>query len=173
MIMIISEFLGTLGASIIRAVTGALYTDEQIKSITKGAVGKYLKEFFPPSQDELNAQNRVAYARDHIEAASAIIRDMQEDLESQESQLNSLLDSINEKKKLADRYQTLAETNREAFNAFRIEMEEALKRELIEQENKGKRMRQITSILMWLITLFSGAALGHYFEDLIDFFNLV
>lgn len=156
-----------LVAVLMRAITGALYTDDQIKSITKGATGKYLKEFFPSTKDELDAQNRVDAARNHIESASIIIRDMQEDLEAQDKKLNSLLDTIKEKKKLADRYQTLADTNKEAFEAFRTEMEEALRKELVEQANEGKRVRQVASAVFWLITLVVGAGLGAYFKDIV------
>ncbi len=156
-----------LVAVLMRALTGALYTDEQIKSITKGATGKYLKEFFPPTKDKIDAQNRVDAARNHIESASTIIRDMQDDLEAQDKQLNNLIDTIKEKKKLADRYQTLADTNKEAFDAFRTEMEEALRKELVEQANVGRRLRQAASAIIWLITLVAGAALGTYFKEIV------
>ncbi|EID4382706.1 hypothetical protein K6U66_11765 [Vibrio alginolyticus] len=158
---------GALITQLARALTGALYTDEEIKIITSGATGKYLKEFFPETQDEQNAHNRISVARKHIESAGIIIRDMQDDLEAQDRQLNELLTTIDEKKKLADRYQTLAETNKEAFEAFRQEMEEALRNELVEQANKGKRLRQLASGIIWLVTLIAGAALGSYFKEII------
>lgn len=154
-----------------RTLTGALYSDEEIKRITSGATGKYLKEFFPATKDEQDAQKRITSARDNIEAAGTIIRDMQEDLEAQDRQLNELLTTIDEKKKLADRYQTLAETNKEAFEAFRIEMEDALRKELTEQANNGKRLRQVASGIIWLVTLIVGAALGTYFKDIITWFS--
>ncbi len=156
-----------LAAVLTRAITGSLYTDDQIKSITKGATGKYLKEFFPETKDELDSKNRVDSARNHIEAASTIIRDMQEDLEAQDKQLSTLLETITEKKKLADRYQTLADTNQEAFNAFRLEMEEALRKELVEQTNTGKRIRQLATGIIWLVTLIAGAALSTYFKEVL------
>lgn len=161
-----------LAAVLTRAVTGALYTDEQIKSITKGATGKYLKEFFPVTKDEQDTQNRVDSARNHIEAASTIIRDMQEDLEVQDKQLSTLLETITEKKKLADRYQTLADTNKEAFDAFRLEMEEALRRELIEQTNTGKQLRQVATGIIWLLTLIAGAALSTYFKEILSWLGI-
>ncbi|ABV67180.1 hypothetical protein Abu_0920 [Aliarcobacter butzleri RM4018] len=163
------DLFSSIVLEIVRSINGKLYTDEEIKNITKGATGKYLKEFFPSSQDELAAKNRVEAAKKHIEAASNIIRDIQDDLYSQDKQLNDLIDTISEKKKLADRYQTLANTNKEAFEAFKVEMEEALKHELIEQENKGKRLRQLVSLGTWLVTLILGAALGTYFKDIIEF----
>lgn len=156
-----------LVAVLTRAITGSLYTDDQIKSITKGATGKYLKEFFPEAKDELDSKKRADSARNHIEAASTIIRDMQEDLEAQDRQLSTLLETVTEKKKLADRYQTLADTNKEAFNAFRLEMEEALRKELVEQTNSGKRLRQIATGTIWLLTLIAGAALSTYFKQIL------
>ncbi|MBD5770193.1 hypothetical protein [Marinomonas colpomeniae] len=162
---------GALITQLARSLTGALYTDEDIKRITSGATGKYLKEFFPATQDEQDAHNRISSARNHIEAAGTIIRDMQDDLEAQDRQLNELLNTIDEKKKLADRYQALAETNKEAFEAFRQEMEEALRRELTEQANQGKTLRQIASGIIWLVTLIAGAALGTYFKDLTAWFG--
>ena len=166
------SFQTELMAIAIRAITGVLYTDSQIKSITSGATGKYLKEFFPATKGESEASNRVDAARSHIESASTIIRDMQEDLEAQDIQLNDLLDTINEKKKLADRYQTLADTNKEAFEAFKIEMGEALRKELVEQANNGKRTRQLVSFILWGVTLVIGGALGTYFKEIASWLGL-
>lgn len=92
---------------------------------------------------------------------------MQEDLEAQDKQLNALLKTISEKKKLADRYQTLADTNKEAFDAFRLEMEEVLRKELVEQTNTGKHIRQLATCIIWLITLIAGAALSTYFKEVL------
>lgn len=156
---------------IVRTLTGALYTDEEIRRITNGATGRYLKEFFPVTKNEQNAQSRIIAARNHIESAGIIIREMQDDLEVQDRQLNDLLITIGEKKKLADRYQTLAETNKEAFGAFREEMEDALRNELIEQANQGKRVRKTASAIIWLLTIIAGAALGTYFKDIISWFG--
>lgn len=160
-----------LFTQIVRTLTGALYTDGEIKRITRGATGKYLEEFFPATKDEQDAQNRIMSARNHIEAAGTIIRDMQDDLEAQDRQLNELLSTIDEKKKLADRYQTLAATNKEAFKAFREEMENALRNELTEQANQGKNLRQIASAIIWIVTLIVGAALGSYFKDIVTWFG--
>ena len=158
-----AELLSTLA----RTITGKLYTDEQIKTITSGAIGKYFAEFFPTPKDELAAQERVDSARKHISAASSIIRDMQEDLEAQDRKLGESLKEVEQKKRLADRYQALANTNREAFEAFRAEMEEALRKELQEQAEKGKRIRQAVVVILWVVTLVVGAALGTYFKDII------
>ena len=153
--------------SLVRAMTGKLYTDEQIKTITSGAIGKYFAELFPTPKDELAAQERAESARKHISAASTIIRDIQEDLETQGHKLGELLEEVEQKKQLADRYQALANTNRNAFEAFRAEMEEALRKELQEQAEKGKRIRQVVSVILWVITLVAGAALGVYFKSIV------
>lgn len=158
-----AEFVGAL----LRAVTGRLYTEEQIKSITSGAIGKYFAEFFPTPKDEVAAQERVDSARKHIAAASSIIRDMQEDLETQDRKLGDLLEEVEQKKQLADRYQALAHTNQRAFKAFRAEMEEALRKELRDQAEKGRRIRQVVSVVLWLVTLVLGAAFGAYFKDIV------
>ncbi len=163
MTQVSTEFL----SAIARAITGKLYTDEQIKTITAGAIGKYFSEFFPTPKDELAAQERVESARNHISAASSIIRDMQGDLETQDRTLGKLLKEVEHKKQLADRYQALANTNREAFDAFRAEMKDALRQELQEQAEKGKRIRQAVSAILWVVTLVAGATLGAYFNDIV------
>ena len=161
------EFFNALS----RAITGRLFTDDQIKNITSGAVGKYFADLFPTPKDEREAQAKVDAARKHITAASAIILDMQENLESQNQNLDHLLTEIEEKKKLADRYETLAQTGQQEFAAFRAEMEESLRKELQEQAAKGRRFRQVASLLIWLITLLAGAALGTYFQDILAWFQ--
>lgn len=157
------EFLSVL----FRALTGILFTNEQIKSITSNAVGKYFADFFPTSKNEQEAQQKVDAARKHISAASGIILEMQENLESQNQNLDRLLTEIEEKKKLAERYEALAKTNQKEFTAFRKEMEESLRRELEEQAARGRRLRQVASLALWGITLVAGAALGTYFKDII------
>lgn len=157
------EFISALS----RAVTGRLFTDEEIKNITSGAVGKYFADFFPTPRDEQEAQDKVNAARQHISAASSIILEMQASLESQNNNLERLLAEIAEKKKLAERYEILAKTNQEEFAAFREEMEESLRKELLKQAAKGRRLRRVASLLLWVITLVAGAALGAYFKDIV------
>jgi hypothetical protein len=150
-----------------RYVTGKLLTEEQIKTLSKNAVGKYLAEWLPTPADEAEAQERVTQARHHITQASSIISSLHDDLERQATNLETLAAEIEEKRKLAERYALLADTNREAFAALRTEMEDALRKELVAQANKGKRVRQIASLIIWLVTLISGAALGVYFPRLV------
>jgi vacuolar-type H+-ATPase subunit I/STV1 len=161
--LVTAEFLGTL----IRTVTGRLYTPEQIQAITSGALGKYFAAFLPTPKEDSDAQHRVEAARQHIIAAGSIIREMQANLEAQDQKLGALIRDVEQKKQLADRYQALAETNREAFQAIRTEMELALRKELQEQAEKGRRIRQVVSLFAWVFTLLAGAAVGAYFKDLV------
>ena len=167
MMKLLTTVYAEILSAFVRAITGKLYTDKQIKTITSGAIGKYFAEFFPVPKDELAAQERAESAQRHISTASTIIRDMQEDLETQDRKLGELLKEVEQKKQLADRYQALADTNREAFEAFRAEMEEALRKELQEQAEKGKRIRQTVSVILWVVTLVAGAALGASFKSII------
>jgi len=164
---LILNFLMDLLSEVFRAFTGKLYTDEQIRTISSGAFGKYFSEFFPTPKDELAAKERADSARMHISAASSIIRDMHEELDAQDRKLGELLKEVEKKKKMADSYQALANTDKKAFEAFRSEMEEALRKELQQQAEKGKRIRQIVSLIFWVVTLIAGAALGAYFTDIV------
>jgi hypothetical protein len=158
---------GEVISELSRLITGRIFTDEQIKTITSGTVGKYFSGFFPTPQDEQKGRDKVDVARKHISAASNIILEMQQNLESQNQNLEHLLSEIEEKRKLAERYETLAKTNQQEFAAFRGEMEESLRRELREQATRGQRLRQTASLLLWIFTLVAGAALGAYFKDII------
>lgn len=155
-------------SAIIRAITGRLFNEDQIKKITSDAVGRYFAEFFPTQRKELDAQERVESAREHISIASTILSEMQQDLEEQDKKLSYLLREVEEKKNLAERYQTLATANQKEFQAFRDEMEDALRRELIQQAEKGRRIRQAASFVIWLLTLIVGAALGAYFKEVMS-----
>ena len=148
-----------------RAITGRLFTEQQIRAVTKSAIGRYFAGFLPEPADERTARERVEEARVHIGKASNIIGQMQEELAAQSSQLDNLLKEVEEKKSLADKYGQLAATNQKQFAAFRAEMEEVLRKELVAQAEKGRRLRQAASLVLWLITLFLGAWLGTYFKE--------
>ncbi|MDD2467692.1 MAG: hypothetical protein PHI97_27240 [Desulfobulbus sp.] len=163
------EILGELS----RLITGRIYSDEQIKTFTSSAVGKYFTDFFPTPKDEQDVKDKVNAARDHISAASTIIFEMKDNLESQSKSLEHLLSEIEEKRKLAQRYETLAKTNQQEFTAFREEMEVSLRKELQDQAANGRRLRQLASLFIWLITLISGAALGAYFRDIVGLIQAV
>ena len=150
-----------------RSVTGHLFTETQIRKITSHAIGRYFAELFPEPEAERRARERVEEARDHITKASAIIAGMQSDLESQTVKLDKLLQEIEEKKNMAERYECLAKTNQEEWNAFRNEMEDALRKELISQSEQGKTMRRVASSIIWLVTLILGAALGTFFKEIV------
>jgi hypothetical protein len=157
--------LNAVSAELFRAITGKLFTDDQIRAVSSNAVGKYFVEWLPKIGGDKVAHERVEEARGHIASASAIITDMQAELSAQTGHLDKLLVEIEEKKKLAERYADLAATNQQQVSAFRQEMEEALRKELVAQSEKGKRLRQAVSVALWLVTLFLGAALGTYFKE--------
>jgi hypothetical protein len=149
-----------------RFITGQLFTEKQIRSITSHAVGKHLSDWFPEPESEIRTQERVKQAKLYINEASLIIASMQEELVTQSAELDELLKAIDEKKRLAERYANLAQTSAEKFSAFKVEMEEALRQELRRQSEKGKFIRLAVSFSLWFITLVLGAALGAYFRDI-------
>lgn len=151
---------------LVRLITGRLFTERQIRSITSHTVGRYLSDFFPEPEEEVKARARVEKAKQHIGEASAIIATMQSELVHQSAQLDELLEDIDRKRQLAERYDSLAQINEEKFSAFRAELEEALRQELRRQSEQGKVFRRVVSISVWLITLIFGAALGAYFKEI-------
>jgi len=106
-------------------------------------------------------------AQAHIEDASSIISEMKVDLDAQKQTLATLVEEIEEKRSTAQKYAELALTNQNAVSAIRNELEIALREELTRQSEKGRFVRRVTSISLWVITLIIGAALGTYFKNII------
>lgn len=156
-----------VGVELTRAITGRLFNEDQIRAVTKSAIGKYFAEWFPEPADERTARERVEEARLHIGKASSIISHMQEELSLQSTQLDNLLVEVEEKKKLAEKYGHLSATNQQQFAAFRDEMEEVLRKELVSQAETGRRLRQAISFAIWMFTLVLGAWLGTYFKEVL------
>ncbi|PSN18511.1 hypothetical protein C7271_12165 [filamentous cyanobacterium CCP5] len=75
-----------------------------------------------------------------------------------------LAKEIDEKKQIAERYSVLAQTNQDTLAAFKAEMEDAVRKELSAQAEKGKRIRRTVSVISGAITLVLGAALGAWFQ---------
>lgn len=165
--MLFNDLAVEILRALTRLVSGKLLTNEQISGVTGNVVGKYFADWFPISQEEATSKERVDRARDHISQATRIIAGLQDDLEVQASQLDTLAREIEEKKTLAERYAMLAKTNQETFAAFKAEMEQALRQELVTQANAGKRLRQVASFVVWLVTLVLGAALGAYLPKIV------
>jgi hypothetical protein len=159
--------LNAVSIELSRAVTGKLFTDAQIRSLASHAVGKYFVDWLPEPKEQRTARERVEEARQHIGKASSIITAMQSELSTQSTELDKLLVEIEEKKKLAQQYAHLAATNQEQFAAFRKEMEDVLRSELMAQSEEGKRLRQSVSFAIWFVTLVLGAALGAYFKEVL------
>lgn len=167
------ELFNAVGAELFKAISGRLFTETQIKAVASHAVGKYFSEFLPELKDERAARERVEEARDHIAKATHIIAQLQSELGSQTQQLDSVLKELEEKKQLAQTYGALAKTSQEQFAAFKLEMEDALRQELLAQSEKGKGIRRFASAMLWVITLVLGAALGTYFKDVLEWVRQV
>lgn len=167
------NFLNQVYLELIRSVTGQLFTEDQIKTLTKHAVGRHLAEFFPENENEKNARERVDEARIHITKASEIIGSMQHELELQTNQLDTLLTDIELKKIQANKFAELAATNEAKFSAFKEQMAESLRDELVACSNEGKKLRRAVSAVLWLLTLIAGAALGTYFKDIVQWLTMI
>jgi hypothetical protein len=165
--------LKAISTEMIRGLTGKLFTDDQIRSLTQNAVLKYFTDWFPEPGEEKAARERVEEARNHIGKASAIIAAMQTELTSQTGQLDKLLREIEEKKRLAGEYAARAAISEEHFAVIRGEIEDALRQQLVAQSEKGKGVRRAVSLFIWLVTLLLGAALGTYFKEVIAWLKLI
>lgn len=154
-----------------RALTGQLFTEEQIKGITGHSVGKYFKELFPDNDIDRTQRERIELAQSHISEASTIMADMRIELDAQKETLENLLGEIEEKKSTAEKYAQLAETNQGAVSAVRQEIESTLREELVRQSKAGRGTRRIASALLWMATLILGAALGSYFREVWSFLS--
>jgi chromosome segregation ATPase len=148
----------------IKLLTGKLLTESQIQNVSKHVVGKYFADLLPTLENEAAAEERIASARMHITEASNIISNLRGDLERQSDQLEFLAKEIDQKKQIAERYAVLAQTNQDAFSAFKTEMEETLRKELNAQNEKGKTIRRTVSFASWLIALVAGAFLDAWFQ---------
>ena len=150
-----------------QVLTSRWLTDEQIRTVSANVVGRYFSDWLPTPKEERDAAERVEAARIHISEASRIITGLRGDLDGQALQLNKIIEDIEQKKKTAEHYAVLAKTNQEAFAPIRAEMETAIREQLIAQASQGKRMRQFASVIVWLVTLVLGAALGAYFQPIV------
>ena len=163
---IITSIYGELTTEIIRLISGRLFSEKQIKNITSHTAGKYLAGFFPEPEEEKAARARAEEAKDYIAKASRIIHEMQSNLDVKTQNLDVLIEEIEKKKELAERYAILAETNKDQFYAFKQEIEETLREELIKQSSEGKGIRRFVSFIIWIGTLGLGGAASYYYETL-------
>src|SRR6266571_8304111 len=108
---IINLLSAEISQQVIRAITGRLFTKEQIDAIAKNSFGKHFAEFFPTPEDEREAIERVVEAEAHIAKATAIVTKLQADLNSRSVALRAVLADIEDKQKLAEHYATLASAN--------------------------------------------------------------
>jgi chromosome segregation ATPase len=164
MLNIATLIVNEISKEVIKLLTGKLLTESQIQSVSKHVVGKYFADLLPTSENEVEAEKRITSARMHITEASNIISSLQSDLKRQADQLEFLAKEIDQKKQIAERYAVLAQTNQDAFSAFKTEMEETLRKELNAQNEKGKTIRRTVSFASWSIALVAGAFLGAWFQ---------
>jgi hypothetical protein len=163
-----NAMMSEISSALSRKLTGQLFTETQIHKITSQTTGQCFAELFPEPKDEQRARERVEEARGHIKKASALITGMKSGLELQAVHLDKLLQEVEEKKNMAEGYERLAKTHQEEWDAFRNEMETALRKELISQSEQGKTMRRVASSIIWLATLIIGVALGAYLKEIVD-----
>jgi hypothetical protein len=164
----LSLIYSELSIQIFRILTGRLLTKKQIKDITEHAVGRYFKDLFPETA-HLDRSEKIALAQENISTASNIIAELKLDLDAQVETLNQLIAEIKEKQDVALQYEELAKTNKDAARAVRAEIENSIRHELESQSNKNRKVRRISSIIIWLLTLILGGALGAYFKDIVGF----
>lgn len=118
-VTLVVPFISEASKEAIKLITGKLLTESQIQSVSKHVVGKYFADLLPTSENEAEAEKRIASARMHITEASNIISSLQGDLERQADQLELLAKEIDQKKQIAKRYAVLAQTNQDAFSAYK------------------------------------------------------
>jgi hypothetical protein len=152
-----------------KVLTGPLLTPDQIKSISKSAVGQYLTDFLPTPESEILAADRVENARLHVEAATRIILEIKEDLDSQRAQLERTIFEIEEKRNLAKHYETLLKSDEETAAAYRKELEDAVQARLTKAQEEGRAARRIASAIFWVVNLIIGAGVGAYYRDIESF----
>lgn len=162
---VLSNFSYEIAKITSQFVTGKVLSEEQIRSISKNTVGVYFADFFPTPKEEFEARKRVEMALAHINEASRIVLELQGELHDQENRLNQVILQIEEKKKVAEHYATLAQTNQQAFDAFKVELEETLRKQLRVEAERGKRLRQFISFVIGVITLILGA----YLPSIVNF----
>jgi hypothetical protein len=112
------DLFNAVGNELFKAATGRLFTEAQITSVSANAIGKYFADFLPEPKDERAARERVEEAREHITKATQIIATLQFELGTQTQQLDAVLKDLEEKKQLAQQYQTLATVVRSSSSHY-------------------------------------------------------
>lgn len=171
--LIFFNFIDALSVVIIRAITGLLLSDREVKEIAQEATEHLLRfdPFGPIRGTGDQPPEKIAIAQNHIRSASAIIGEIAGELEAQSIALENLTAEFESKRKVAAEYEQLAATNEAAAEAFTNQMRRSIATELEERSRKGRNMRRFTTLFIWFITLVSGAALGHYFSDILGYFS--
>ena len=165
--MFLQNLLLELTRILTRIITGRLLTAEQINGVTGTVVGKYFTDWFRSHRMRSKPRNVLTAlsntSQKPIESLAASNTTWIRRRNSWENSRWKLM----KKRSIAERYAAMAATNETAVAAFRAELERALRRELTEQANRGKRLRQLASFTVWFVTLIMGAALGAYFPQIV------
>ena len=165
----VSLLVSEISDELIRTLTGRLFSQSQIKQITDHSLGRYFKSLFPEDADTSSSQEKIVEAKNHIQSAVEIVDTLKRELSAQSETLEQLTSEIEEKKKTAEIYANLANTNVHAAEAMRDEIRMSIKNELLSQSETGRTIRRFASLIIWLVTLIAGAVLGNYFEEIISF----
>jgi hypothetical protein len=157
-----SEIIRTL----VQLVTGRLLSKKQIDSISSSLAGKLLANWLPQPEDQRPAQSRIEEAQKHIEGASKIVAELQNELHDQMEQLRVVAADIDAKRAKAEEYSALLKADEPTVRAMRSQMEEAVRHELQEQSSRGRRLRQVLAAIGWLLTLIIGSAVGSHWSEI-------
>jgi hypothetical protein len=151
-----------VGRSLFQIVTGKLFTDAQVSAISTHAVGKLFADWMPEPKAEREAKTRAEKAQNHIAEATRIVSNLKAELDQQTKSLEALAEEVEEKRRKAEEYATLAKADAPIVEAMKAQMVEAVRKELKAQAAQGKRWRQAVGFTIWLMTLIGGAALGSH-----------
>jgi hypothetical protein len=111
------------------------------------------------------SEKKIIRARDYISRAENIIVDVKKEIEDENLKFVEVIEAIEEKKRLAERYVELAKTSEGQIAEFKDEMEKTLRKDLIKQTNSDNIIRQVVQIVLSLLILAGGIAIGYYLKE--------
>jgi hypothetical protein len=148
--------LGIVSDALLSSVAESLANEVFAKLIREKVLGA----------DEQDIRDRAKVAAARIDEASTIISDIQTELSARSSELDKLMGLIEERQNEAMHWGNLASVNEEMASAFTKELEKGVREQLRAELNKGKRRRQVVSLIWWIFTLLIGAIVGAIVQQL-------
>jgi uncharacterized membrane protein required for colicin V production len=109
-----------------------------------------------------NMAARAVTVRNHLEEANFIISSIEKELEAQAGRLTQLTEDIEEKKRDAAHWETLASANEELAQALAVEVEHRVRDQIRIELNKGKEMRFVRGLIFFFINVIIGALAGYF-----------